>query len=575
MRKLFNAIRNFFLPPPGSIIWIRILPFAVLGIITLAIGYGSVEAWTYTNSPEFCGMACHTMPPEYSAYLRSPHARVRCVECHIGRDVLTTQVTRKAGDLRHVVLNITQNYEYPIHSRAMQPARESCETCHFPEKFSDDSLREIQQFGNEDATDLERTLLIMKTGGGSQREGLGRGIHWHIENEVWYLPTDELEQEIPYVRAVDADGNITEYYDIESGVTPDDVAGTTLERMDCITCHNRVTHAMPNPAAAVDQALSKRLLDRELPEIRQQAINLLQATYPDEEAAKAGIASLADFYQENYPEIATERETEIEEAIGILTEIRGQIIFPEQKLDWETHPDNLGHKNFPGCFRCHDGKHLTGTEEAIRLECNVCHAIPAVSNNQTLVTTIELVRGPEPPSHTHSSWMTLHGEAIDSSCAACHAPDNPEMDYTQLEDKPPSDGSFCGNSACHVSEWVFTGFDSPALEPVLARQLYILAHTSPYLLKGVPHTYEETFAAMFNGRCVFCHSGLEAEADLDMSSYESIIAGGENGPVIVPGDPANSLLIQRQSEQPEHFGQVLEDELTALADWIAVGAPEN
>ena len=147
MRTLFNAIKNFFFPPAGSSIWIRILPFALLGIVTLAVGYGSVEAWTYTNSPEFCGMACHTMPPEYSAYLRSPHACVRCVECHIGRDVLATQVTRKAGDLRHVVLNVTKNYEYPIHSRAMQPARESCETCHFPEKFSDDSLREIQQFG--------------------------------------------------------------------------------------------------------------------------------------------------------------------------------------------------------------------------------------------------------------------------------------------------------------------------------------------------------------------------------------------------------------------------------------------
>ena len=575
MRKLFNVIKNFFFPPAGSSIWIRILPFALLVVVTLAVGYGSVEAWTYTNSPEFCGMACHTMPPEYSAYLHSPHARVRCVECHIGRDVVTTQFTRKAGDLRHVVLNITKNYEYPIYSRAMRPARESCETCHFPEKFSDDSLRELQQFGNEDATEVERTLLLLKTGGGSQREGLGRGIHWHIESEVYYLPTDELEQNIPYVRTVDADGTITEYYDIESGVTPEDVAGSTLERMDCIACHNRITHAMPNPAEAVDEALSKYLLDRELPEIRQQGINLVQATYPDEEAAQAGIASLADFYQENYPEVAAERETEIQEAIGVLSDIRSQIVFPDQKLDWDTHPDNLGHKDFPGCFRCHDGKHLTGTEEAIRLECNLCHAVPVVSDNQTLVTTIELVRGPEPPSHTHSSWITLHGQAIDSSCAACHEPDDPDMDYTQLEGKPPSDGSFCGNSACHASEWIYSGFDSPALEPVLARQLYILANTSPYLLEGVSRTYEGTFAAMFNGRCVYCHSGPEAEADLDLSSYESIMAGSENGPVIVPGDPANSLLIQRQSQPREHFGQVLEDELSALTDWIAAGASEN
>lgn len=244
-------------------------------------------------------------------------------------------------------------------------------------------------------------------------------------------------------------------------------------------------------------------------------------------------------------------------------------------MDWDTHPDNLGHKDFPGCFRCHDGKHLTGTEEAIRLECNLCHAVPVVVDNQTLVTEIELVRGPEPTSHTHSSWITLHGKMIDSSCAACHAPDDPEIDYTQLDGPPPVDSSFCGNSACHASAWVYTGFDSPQLEPVLARQIYILRNTSPYLLEGVPHTYEETFKAMFNGRCVFCHSGPQAEAGLDLSSYEGLMAGSKNGPVILPGDPAGSLLIQRQSEPREHFGQVLDDELAALQAWITAGAPEQ
>ena len=301
----------------------------MLGFVTLLIGYGSVEAWTYTNSPEFCGMACHTMPPEYNAYLRSPHARVRCVECHIGRDDVTTQFTRKAGDLRHVVLNITQNYEYPIYSRAMRPARESCETCHFPEKFSDDSLREIQHFGDEDATDIERTLLILKTGGGSQREGLGRGIHWHIESEVWYLPTDELEQEIPYVRAVDADGNLSEYYDIDSGVTPEDVAGTTLERMDCITCHNRITHSIPTPAEAVDQALSKNLLDRDLPEIREQAIERLQASYPDEQSAQASFCFADHFLRRKLPRCRRRTKTRpFNKQASTLVDIYNQIVFP-------------------------------------------------------------------------------------------------------------------------------------------------------------------------------------------------------------------------------------------------------
>ncbi|MCB8921869.1 MAG: NapC/NirT family cytochrome c, partial [Ardenticatenaceae bacterium] len=216
------------------------MPFIILGILTIGIISGTVYGWTYTNSSEFCGTTCHTMPPEYSAYQRSPHARVACVECHIGRDVVTTQFSRKAGDLRHVYLTLTQDYEFPIFSRAMRPARESCETCHFPEKFSDDSLREIQSYESDQANTKESIFLVLKTGGGSKREGLGRGIHWHVENEVWYLATDYLEQDIPYVRVVNDDGSVTEYYDIASGLTPDDVAGQFLERVDCITCHNRI-----------------------------------------------------------------------------------------------------------------------------------------------------------------------------------------------------------------------------------------------------------------------------------------------------------------------------------------------
>jgi hypothetical protein len=191
----------------------------------------------------------------------------------------------------------------------------------------------------------------------------------------------------------------------------------------------------------------------------------------------------------------------------------------------------------------------------------------------SLVTNIELPQGPEPPSHTHSSWITLHGRMIDSSCAACHEPLDPQMDYSELTRKPPADGSFCGNSACHGSEWTFAGFDAPALEPYLDRQIYYLENTSPYLLEGVPRTYEGTFKALFDGRCTICHGDPEYKAGLDLTSYEGLLKGGKDGPAIIPGDPDNSLLILRQSEKLEHGGQVLDQELDALRDWIAEDAP--
>ena len=162
---------------------------------------------------------------------------------------------------------------------------------------------------------------------------------------------------------------------------------------------------------------------------------------------------------------------------------------------------------------------------------------------------------------------------IDSSCAACHEPADPEIDYTQLEGKPPADGSFCGNAACHGPDWIYTGFDSQALEPYLARQIYHLQHTSPYLLEGAPRTYDGTFKALFDGRCTLCHGDPEFKGELDLSSYEGLLQGGKNGPAVIPGDPDNSLLILRQSEQLEHGGQVLEQELTALREWIAEGVP--
>lgn len=574
IRRIVNAVRRFFFPPAGSPRWLRVLPFVILGVFTVAAAYGSVEAWNYTNSPEFCGTTCHTMPPEYNAYLRSPHARVKCVECHIGRDVVTTQVTRKAGDLRHVILTVTQEYEFPIHTRNMRPARQSCETCHFPEKFSDDSLREIRHFQGEEGEipEAQYTYLIMKTGGGTRREGLGRGIHWHIENEVLFLATDERQQEIPYVRVNEADGSVTEYYDIASDLTPEDVAGQHLERMDCIACHNRITHSMPDPREAVDQALTKRLLPRDLPDIQAQALAILDHTYENYGQVEQSIENLDEYYAERYPSVYAERGDDIAEAQDTLRDMAGNMFFPEQKVDWSTHPDNLGHQDSPGCFRCHDGKHLTAEEEAIRLECNVCHAIPVVSAGEELVTDINLVRGPEPPSHIHTSWITLHGKMADNSCAGCH--EVPEgVDLAALEEKPPPGDYFCGNSACHANEWEYTGFDSPALEPVLARQQYLLENTSPYLLEGVSRTYEETFQSLFEGRCVFCHGGADPEAGLDLSTYESMMRGGESGPAVVPGNPQESPVIIRQSGPGDHFGQVMPDELEALREWIDAGAP--
>ncbi|HHH81616.1 MAG TPA: cytochrome C, partial [Chloroflexi bacterium] len=172
-RRIAFHIRNFFFPPAEASWAVRALPYAVLGVLTLVVLIAGAYAWDYTNSPEFCGTACHTMPPEFTAYLVSPHARVDCVDCHIGRGFIATRITRKAGDVKHIVATAFKTYEFPIRAESLRPARETCEKCHFPQKFSDDSLREIKRFLPDTENTPQSIYLTLKTGGGSKREGLG------------------------------------------------------------------------------------------------------------------------------------------------------------------------------------------------------------------------------------------------------------------------------------------------------------------------------------------------------------------------------------------------------------------
>ena len=575
MKKILDILKRFFFPPPGTPRVKRVLPYAILGVLTLAVISGSSVAWNYTNSSEFCGTACHTMPPEYSAYLASPHARVQCVECHIGRDVITTQISRKAGDLRHVVLNITKQFEFPIHANNMRPARDSCETCHFPEKFSDDSFRQIYQYGIDEENTLEEVFLIMKTGGGTAREGLGFGIHWHIENEVYYYAVDEFEQNIPYVKVVDQEGTATEYLDLGEDIQADDINPDDLEQMDCITCHNRVTHSIPRPEDAVSQAIRKGLIPDDLPYVVRKSVEFLRAAYEDKDKAIESMSALESFYQVQYPEIYAERQEEIKQAVVVLQDIYKQNVYPEQKSDWDAHKDNLGHKIDPGCFRCHDGEHLNPEGKVIRLECNLCHSIPVVVDSNTFVTEVELSRGPQPPSHTHTSWIALHGRAADITCTGCHTTPEGLLDNGRPKNKPPKEpGTYCGNEACHFNEWTFAAFDSIELKPILDEQLRILLTVSPYILEDTPLTYADAFSKVFEGRCITCHTGDDPRGGLDLSSYRSVLAGGKSGPGIVPGDLEGSEILSIQQGVMRHFGQMVKEEVDSLRQWIEAGAPE-
>jgi nitrate/TMAO reductase-like tetraheme cytochrome c subunit len=565
MAKIISWFKRFLFPPEGSPLWLKILPYAVLGILTLMLFVGGAYGWDYTNSPEFCGTSCHSMPPEYTAYLTSPHARVDCVECHIGRDFIATRITRKAGDARHIIATAFQTYEFPIRAKTMRPARETCERCHFPEKFSNDSLVEIKQFDNNLDNTPTSIFLVMKIGGGSQREGLGRGIHWHIENQVLYYPLDPLEQVIPYVQVTSPNGQITEFVDLESGFDSSQIEPADLKEMDCITCHNRITHMIFTPQDTVDQLLAQRMISPDIPEIRLKAVEVYSQIYDSTQMGLNGIAGLEAYYQLYYPDFYASRGEDIRAAIAALQDAYSQSVFPEQKADWTTHPNNVGHKDSPGCFRCHGGKHLDDQQNAVRLECNLCHSIPVVAGEADFVANIEISRGPEPRSHLNPNWISLHNAAFDDTCANCHTVANPGG---------TDNISFCSNSACHGNVWEYAGFDAPALREVLLSQLPATATPMPTLSPDIL-TFEQGIGALFQARCGSCHGSTANLQGLDLTSYETMLEGGASGAAIVPNDPDSSLVIQYMLADRPHFSQFSPHELEQVINWINEGAPER
>ncbi len=562
MKKLRERLARFFFPAPGSPRWMLILPYAVLGILTLILVTGSIYGWEYTNSSEFCGTACHTMPPQDTVYKQSPHANVTCEECHIGRASFVNQLTRKSQGLKETYYQLFKLYEFPIRAKALRPARDTCEKCHRPETFSDDSLRVLSRFADELHNTQSSIYLIMKTGGGAKREGLGRGIHWHIVNKVEYYAADDLDQEIPYVRVYNDDGTLTEYVDIESDFDPGRVDESQLATMDCVTCHNRITHKFASAEESVNDAMARGLISPEIPVIHKRAVEALSVQYASREEAFATFDQIEAYYKttDYYPG----HGEQIGNAIQALKDIYDRTVFHEQKINPRTYPNNLGHISDPGCFRCHDGKHLDDQQQAIRLECNVCHSIPVVAGTEDFVTQIEISRGPEPESHLNPNWISLHNQAFGPSCSACHTMEDPGG---------TSNTSFCSNSACHGSVYTFAGFDAPSLREILQEQLPPPEPTAELPTLDGPPTFDTYVGPLLATKCAGCHGDL-ATGGLNMLTYTSLMKGGSNGPVIVPGEAANSLLIQVQSTG-KHFANLTSEELDIIKQWIDAGAPEN
>jgi len=353
--------------------FIGIATFFNVLIVSLA-AYSGVH---YMDSVEFCGQVCHeVMEPEFVAYQDGAHSRVGCVQCHIGPGA-PWFVRAKISGARQVLAVSLGTFSRPIPSPVhnLRPAPETCEQCHWPEKFHGDKIKVVREYAEDEANTETATTLQIHVGGGSDRLSIATGIHWHmnVANEIDYIATDDKRQVIPWVRIKDRDGNVREY--AVDGVTPEELARGEVRRMDCVDCHNRPSHPFdPSADKAVNRALAMGEIPNTLPFVKREATAALKETYPSKAAAADAIATrLREFYRTNHNSVYMGRRQDVERAVAGTQQLYRRNVFPSMNVTFGTYPNNIGHMDFPGCFRCHDDSHKTKDGKTIGQDCALCH----------------------------------------------------------------------------------------------------------------------------------------------------------------------------------------------------------
>ncbi len=354
--------------------------FAVMTLANIVIGSQlSYRAVEHMETVQFCGQTCHVMKPEFTAHLLAPHQAVGCASCHIAPGA-NGWLQAKMSGTRQLMAVTFNNFPRPIES-AMESKRlvssaDTCEQCHAREKFIGPRLRVFSKFKDDEANTRNETVLTMLVGGG--RFGGIHGMHMGPGVRIRYAASDKKRQTIPWVEYRNTRTGATRTY-LAEGAKPGSVSSLPTFEMQCVDCHNRAAHSFQLPDRAVDEAMARGEIPVGLPSVKRTAIGLLKASYAtDDEANQKIPAGLSAYYQGKYPAVASKRAADIKAAGEALLAVYRHNVFPDLKVTWGTYPNNLGHVDDPGCFRCHDGGHATPDKTAITQDCNACHQALAV-----------------------------------------------------------------------------------------------------------------------------------------------------------------------------------------------------
>ncbi|MDT8393340.1 MAG: NapC/NirT family cytochrome c [Bacteroidales bacterium] len=390
-------------------------------VFLLFSAVGSYEAFHYTESVEFCGTLCHqVMEPEYVAYQNSPHARVSCVECHVGSGA-NWYVRSKLSGLYQVYAVLTNNYPRPIPTPItnLRPARETCEECHWPEKFYARTLRIEKHYLADEANTEWDIALQMKIGSSYSALGLKEGIHWHINPDVrieYMASPDSHRDTIPWVKMTNLKtGEETIFEDPDYFGLADKMEGMENRIMDCMDCHNRPSHDYQTPVRFINDAITAGRIPRELPDIKSLAMEVINNDFPTLDSAFSYIeAEVLMYYEYMHEDIFENDMPLIKKAISAIQSAFSKNIFPYMGVSWTAYPNHIGHLEFNGCFRCHNDRHVSESGKIISMDCNLCHTIIAQGAVDTLQMTdmyqsLEFVH----PNDPNEAWKR-------EACSACH-----------------------------------------------------------------------------------------------------------------------------------------------------------
>jgi hypothetical protein len=315
---------------------------------------------------------------------------VNCVECHIGPGA-GWFVRSKLSGVRQVFAVTFHTYSQPIHApvKFLRPARETCEQCHWPQRFTGDKFVVKTTYKDDEKNTPQSTVLLLKVGGRTWQGAVGiHGRHLDQGARIRYISTDDQRQVIPVVYYTDDTGKTVEYVSSDIQATKQQLDAGEHRSMDCVDCHNRPTHAFELPENAVNAKMATGLISPELPSIRKITVELLKADYPDRETARQKIVDgVKAFYRTNYPSVYDSRRALVEQSADTVANIYLRNIFPDMKMTWGVHPNNLGHNDSPGCFRCHDGSHVSADGQAITNDCGACHNLLAVDEENPKILT--------------------------------------------------------------------------------------------------------------------------------------------------------------------------------------------